>query len=260
MKVPFAAAPAAARLIGEACSTRTRLTELPGELRPRTLDEGYDIQDRLIADIDDPVTGWKLGQGSPKGLRTAGLERALVGRVTASRCHPAGNDIQLPVKAPVTVEIEIAFRLGRDIAPDGPAQAARDFVGSACLAAEIILSRFVDRKAVGLPSYLAENVGFEALVVGPALQFEEMPEIMRSVVVDLDGVRIADAQTGEDAIDPWRAVEHLMAHARHRGMTLLKGQIVSTGTISKPFDCTGSEARIVARAGRHEMPFRLVWP
>ena len=43
-------------------------------------------------------------------------------------------------------------------------------------------------------------------------------------------------------------------------MTLKQGQIVSTGTISKPFDCAGPAVRIIARAGGIEMPFQLVWP
>ena len=259
MTAPFDPAPAA-RLIAAACRTKTRLAELPAACRPATLDQGYDIQDRLIGELADPVTGWKLGQGSPKGLRAAGLERALVGRVLAARCHPAGSTIRLPVAAPVTVEIEIAFRLACDIAPDGPLRSARDVVGQASLAAEIILSRYVDRKVVGLPSYLAENVGFEALVLGPAIDAADIRRIMQTVVVDLDGRHIADHQTGEDAIDPWRAVEHLMAHARARAMTLREGQIVSTGTISRPFDCAGPAAAIVARVGALEMPFRLAWP
>ena len=253
-------ADAAARVIAAAVRSKTRLTALDAGVRPATLDEGYDIQDALIAELADPVTGWKLGQGSPKGLRSAGLERALVGRVTASRCHAAKSTITLAVAAPVTVEIEIAFRLACDIAPSGSLPSPRDVIAGACLAAEIILSRFVDRKAVGLPSYLAENVGFEALVIGQPVEIADLHEIMSTVVVDLDGKRIADAQTGEDAIDPFRAVEHLIAHARARGMTLHHGDLVSTGTISKPFDCAGSRARIVARVGGHELPFNLVWP
>ena len=259
MTKSFDARPAAL-LIAAACRSHTRLDALPAADRPVTLDKGYDIQDSLIAELGDPVVGWKLGQGSPKGLRTASLERALVGHVLASRCHAAGRTIPLPVAAPVTVEIEIAFELARDIAPDAPPLTPHEAVGPARLAAEIILSRYVDRKVVGLPSYLAENVGFEALVLGPAIDAAEIPAIMSSVVVDLDGRRIADHQTGDDAIDPYRAVAHLMAHARHRGMTLRRGEIVSTGTISKPFDCAGHRAAIVARAGGLEMPFELTWP
>ena len=104
------------RLIANACRTKTRLGELPPGMRPATLDEGYDIQDALIAELADPVVGWKLGQGSPKGLRTAGLERALVGRVLASRRHPAGSSIALPVADPrKRVEHLVALRIVRHV-------------------------------------------------------------------------------------------------------------------------------------------------
>ena len=53
-----------------------QLAELPAEIRPRTLSQGYDVQDRLLALLGEPVAGWKLGgsaarRGSGKPASTA---------------------------------------------------------------------------------------------------------------------------------------------------------------------------------------------
>lgn len=229
-------------------------------MRPSTLDQGYDVQDRLVALCKDPVAGWKLGQGSPKAMRAAKLERPLVGRVLASRCHPAGSTIAVGRSGAATVEIEIAFRLAEDVTPASPPRPARERIGTTFLASEVIVSRYADRKSAGLPSYLAENVGFEALVLGPTIDPGDIPGLSAAVTVDCDGKRVAGAQSGEDAIDPYLALDHLIAHARHRGLTLRRGEIVTTGTISNPFDVSGPQARIAARAGRHTLQFGLRWP
>lgn len=250
----------AARLLVDASRAGTQIAGLADAMRPATLDQGYDVQDRFVALDGDPVAGWKLGQGSPKGLRAARLERPLVGRVLRSRCHQAGGEIAVGRNGAVTVEIEIAFRLAADVAPTSPSRPTRELVAATLLASEVILSRYADRKVVGLPSYLAENVGFEALVLGPEIDAEEIAAISSCVTVDCNGRRVAGAQTGEDAIDPYQALDYLIAHARHRGLTLQRGEIVTTGTISNPFDVGGPHARVVAHAGRHVLEFDLRWP
>jgi 2-keto-4-pentenoate hydratase len=54
----------AVSILAEAWRSGTMLAELPATARRRTLAEGYDIQDRLIEALDQPVAGWKLGVGS----------------------------------------------------------------------------------------------------------------------------------------------------------------------------------------------------
>jgi 2-keto-4-pentenoate hydratase len=56
---------AAAHLAGLWRSGR-QVAALPEELRPSSLTEGYDIQDRLVAALGERVVGWKLGVGSRK--------------------------------------------------------------------------------------------------------------------------------------------------------------------------------------------------
>jgi len=237
----FDPAPAAA-LIAAAMNERRRFDVIPEAQRPRTIPEGYDIQDRLAADcgkpggLQDATAGWKLGIGSVNAMKGAGLDQPLIGRMFASRLVQNGTDITGPAGAKALIEIEIAFTLARDIAPTEKVANPLDVVAQANLVSEIVLSRFVDRTKVGLPSFAADSVGFHALVIGPKVEPTSAASIARSLTVTCDGKKATDIPTGDDAIDPATMLAALIRHARARGITLKKGEVVTTGTLSRPFD------------------------
>src|SRR5258708_3701973 len=66
------------------------------ELRPATIADGYDIQDRFIAGLGLPIAGWKLGVSSPRQRAETGAGGSIAGRIFASRCHQPGDTIALP--------------------------------------------------------------------------------------------------------------------------------------------------------------------
>ncbi|MCJ2043620.1 fumarylacetoacetate hydrolase family protein [Methylobacterium sp. J-078] len=231
--------------------------ELPEAIRPRTMAEGYDIQDRLFAALGETCAGWKLAIGSVKGKRTSGVGRSIAGRVLRSQFHEPGAALRMPHAGPVTIEFEIAYVIARDIDPGAPAVEAAHVVAETRVAFELVLSRFFDRRAVGWPSFAADNSAFQALVLGPAVAPEELPEVARSLVVEVDGVARVRAVTGEDATDPLAALTDLMAVARERGMTIPAGSIVSTGTLSVPFDLTGPGI-VTARFAGQTLGFTLL--
>lgn len=241
MSQSFDPAPAAALLAG-AMNAASRIDVIPEAQRPRTIPEGYDVQDRLAADalkggpLRDKPAGWKLGLGSRNGMKGAKLDRPLIGRVFAGRLFKNNAEIAAPAGAKALIEIEMAFTLSRDVVPTETVANPLDVVGEANLVSEIVLSRFVDRSVVGLPSFAADSVGFHALVIGPRVTYAQLAAINRSLAVTLDGRLAVNAQTGDDALDPVEMMGYLMAHARDRGITLRRGEIVTTGTLSKPFD------------------------
>ncbi|MCJ2035659.1 fumarylacetoacetate hydrolase family protein [Methylobacterium sp. J-068] len=240
----------AADLLLAAYREGRQFAELPEAVRPRTMTEGYDIQDRLLAAIGDGFAGWKLAIGSAKGKRTSGVGRSIAGRVLKGQLHEPGAALRMPHAGAVTVEFEIAYLIARDIAPDAPAVAAASVVAETRVAFELVLSRFFDRRAVGWPSFAADNSAFQALVIGPAIEPADLPELARSLVVTVDGTERVRAVTGEDLTDPLAALTDLMAVARERGETIPAGSIVSTGTLSVPFDLTGPGTVTAAFLGR----------
>lgn len=255
MRDAFDPAPAAA-VLADAWRSGALLEELPEAVRPRTMAEGYDVQDRLIAGLGQPVAGWKLGVGSARQKRQLSVGRSIAGRVLASRLYRPGDTVPLPNAAPATVEFEIAYVLGRDVLPDEPASPVLEAVGEVRAAFEVVLSRFTDRRAVGWPSFAADNAAFQTLVLGAPLDPARLGELAAGLVVTLDGEEAARALTGEDATDPEAALADLVATARERGMVLPKGSVISTGTVSKPFDVAAPSAEVRARFLGVELGFR----
>ncbi len=250
----------AARVLVEASRTGTLLPELSEPIRPRTMAEGYDIQDRVVAALGHPVAGWKLGLGSPLQKRRSGVGRAVAGRILGPHLHRDGDVITLPNAAPVTVEFEIAYVLGRDVSPDEASFDIRDVVAEVRVAFELVLSRFVDRRAVGWPSFAADNAGFQALVLGEAIPADRVAAVADSLVVDFDGAARARALTGEEATDPEAALADLVAIAGERSMVLPRGSVISTGTVSEPFDVAAPCSVIRARFLDRELGFTLLAP
>lgn len=234
---------ATARLLLAQCRSQNQLEALPPELRPATLQDGYAAQDALFAAAGGVRAGWKLGVGSPAQLRAGQLSRPLIGQLERARLYPSGAQVQVPASGAITVECEIAFVLARDIAPQAGREVEPADIRHACVTFELVRSRFTDRRAVGWPSFVADNVGFEALIISepfsPGLDADRLREVDASAAVLLDGQVKARAQTGDDVTDPVRSLAALYAHAADRGITLRAGDIVTTGAMCKPFDIDG---------------------
>ena len=243
--MPYDPAPAA-RLLAEARKTGRQLESLPESARPANLAEGYRLQDAFISATGEPIGGWKIGLGTVTQMKGAKLDAPLAGRILSSRFHRDGDTVRLPNAAPVTVEFEIAFVLGRDVAPGDLVLEPMEVITEVRPTFELVLSRFVDRRAVGWPSFAGDSVGFEALIVGQPIDPREMSNVWESVVITVDGQEMARGLTGDDCTDPPTAFSHLMMNARERGHTLKKGEICTLGIVGKPFDITG-DVQVEAR-------------
>jgi len=229
--------PQAIKLLLDAWRSGRQLTELPADVRPQTLDQGYDLQDCLIEELGEEVVGWKLGVGSVKGKRDSGIGRSIAGRVVKSRVYAVGDAVPLPDNAPATIELETAFVIGRDIAAGtAPIHDPLSVVNEARLCCEIVRSRFADRRAVGWPSFAADDGAFHALIIGPQINHVDFPRTMQSLLVKVDGQDKVRAAQGEDVTDPVIALQDFFHLTHERGMRIPRGSIVTTGSMSVPFN------------------------
>lgn len=235
----------AARLLAQVWHGSQQITELPADIRPANIDQGYDVQDRLVELLGVPVAGWKLGVGSAKLKQQSGVGRSIAGRVLEPRRYGPGAAVRLSFAAPVTIEFEVAFVLGRDIDLNFT-EDPKSAIAETRVTFELVMARFVDRRSVGWPSFAADNSGFEALIVGERLDEREIQELPTSLVVSVDGQEKARAATGDDATDPYGAFADLVAIARERKMMLPKGSIISTGSASMPFAVSAPKAGVRA--------------
>jgi 2-keto-4-pentenoate hydratase len=235
---------ATASILAGAWASGELMTALPITAKPETLEQGYDAQDALFTLAGGARAGWKLGVGSPAAMRNGNLSRPLIGQLQRSRLHGSGIHLNLPADSPVTIECEIAFVLDRDLPPLAGRTLDPLDIRSTCVTFELVRSRFVDRKVVGWPSFAADNVGFEALVVGQSicegLDLEALHELARTAVVSLNGSPKAKGLSGDAATDPLASLAALYSHAAERSVTLRAGDIVSTGAMCAPFDIQGT--------------------
>ena len=247
----------AARLLAAAWQSGVQMAELPAGIRPRSMHEGYDVQDAFVGMLGDSVAGWKLGVGSPSAMRKAGNDRPLIGRVLRSQCYRSGDTVKLHAGSTAVIEFEIAFILANDIPPGAAPRSPMQAVRAVHVTFEVVQSRFVDRRAVGWPSFVADNSAFRALVVGSAIDPTSMGVLADDALVRVDGSELARGLAGDEITDPIASLQALFLHAEERRITLQRDAIVSTGSVSTPFNVTGRSALVEASSAGAEIAMRI---
>ena len=103
----------AASLLAAAWKNRVPVDGLPDECMPVTLEDGYRIQQRLIALVDETISGWKLGVTSQAAMQRCNLTAPIIGRLWELTTVPEGTRVALDSFLSPTVEVELALDLAR---------------------------------------------------------------------------------------------------------------------------------------------------
>lgn len=229
--------PAAARL-AEAWRHRRRLAELPADERPAGISHGYAIQAALQRRMADGSAGWKIAGASVSSLKAAPHGAPVFGYLRDPCVHPSGAVLAAPPNgAAFTLEVEIALRFGRACRPAAEVFEPATMIDAAYLAVEVVCSRFIDRKAVGVPSFIGDNAGFHAFVKGDALPQGAASALLAAPAQLLHyGEVVGPALAGDDRTDPLAAMQHFWAHAAALDLAVPAGALVTTGTLIRPHD------------------------
>ncbi len=186
----------------------------------------YAIQDGVARETG-PVAGWKVGARTP----TAEPNPAplLSGALVASPAQFDGKAMHM-----IGVEIEISFRIARDIAArDTPVDRdeALAAVGDAFVGMEVVDTRLSDFEKATPEWLLADNQMNRALVVGDAItDWRSLDWANLQVSLQIDGQTIVDQTGGLGAVDPVRPLAWMIDHAVRRRGGLAKGQAITTGS------------------------------
>lgn len=197
-----------------------------------TTAEGYAAQGAIARALGAAVGGWKVGFGADGSSTAAPM--------LAAWMRPSGASVALPPDRPAILEIEIAFRLARDLPPRpgkpySPGEVA-DAVGDAVCGAEIIAARAgLPSAGTPLPRFIADLQGNAGYVVGTGTSaFAGVDLAACRIVLSIDGAVVHDAVGGHPQGDPWKPIV-AWANAQCDALGGLKaGQYVTTGSISKP--------------------------
>ncbi|WP_087723211.1 2-keto-4-pentenoate hydratase [Pandoraea sp. PE-S2T-3] len=219
-----AAVESLARLLADTRRGDTPIDSPAAELRPIDANGAYAVQLRTLDLLGETITAWKVGAKAPTDLPNCAPIPASVVSETGGAL--ALNDFFRP-----GLELEIAFRLSRDIKPGRHDE--RDIfmhVGGTLVTIEITDSRYA---ATGLDSrfVLADLQNNGALVIGSGRAYDaSLNYDSPKVTFTLDGNNIAPARTRNPAGDPRALLTWLVNHNGKRGITMRAGAVITCGS------------------------------
>lgn len=236
---------AASALLVGSWKAGTVIDALPADMRPQDRAEGYAVQACLERLSADGVRGWKIAATSTAGQKHIGVDGPLAGRLLGEMVFPDGASLPFGANRMRVAEAEFAFVMGRDLTPRTMPY-SQDEVMAAIAALhcgiEVPDSRFADFVTVGAPQLIADNACAHVYVLGPAA-----PDGWRDIdlaahrvtghVTSPDGRRYSREGIGANVLgDPRIAMTWLVNELSHLGITLRRGQFVTTGTCLVPLE------------------------
>ena len=204
--------------------------ELPENLRPRSLEEAYALQD-IVAEAMRNIGGWKVGAPSPDATPLFG-PMPLWGGFAKS-----GSRIAQTFKRLRGVEAEIAFCLAKDLPPRAGAYSRDevvDAIASAHPAIELLESAYIDPDAVDRLSMIADLQMHGGFVYGaPYPDWKTSDLTQESVSVAIDGaLRFEGKASNPAGTDLIRLITWLANEGGRRTGGLKSGQWITTGSWS----------------------------
>ena len=215
-----------------------RIEALPAPLRPRTLAEGYAIQDAIVASAGQPVSGWKIAATSKAGQAHIGVREPLAGHLFKNFILEDGARLPAAPLHMKVMEAEFAFRMARDLPPRPAAyQQAEvcDAVAALHLAIEVPDARFERFAEIGPAQIAADDAFASWFLLGAQVPDWRSLDLAAQHVRAVNNGRVAAQGTGANVLgDPRIALTWIATHLSQRGIGLKKGDIVTTGTCITP--------------------------
>ena len=221
------------------CSARrdAKMLEGLGELTPRTIDQGYALQDAFMGAWDEPIAGWKVGATAPRVQEIYGVDEPFYGPFYGPTTFASPARLNAQDFGHLCIESEFAFRFGSTLAARNSAYGREeilDAVEAVLPAFEIVSPRFdtllQDRVALAAAD-CGMNGGF---VLGEdCTAWRELDLAAHRVCFTVDG-EVKGEGTGANVLGhPFNVLDWLVNALSGRGLDLNAGEVVSTGT------CTG---------------------
>lgn len=226
----------AARLLLNARGDFRQLNGFPPSCRPQDPDDGYLIQKAFAEEWELPVVGYKIGCTAKDQQRLLGIPEPFFGRLFAPFLKESPAELSASAFHMLGVETELAFRIKRGLKPRKAAYKLDEVtsaVASVHPALEIVDSRLSDWTRRGAPSIIADNSGNAALVLGPPIKgWQDLDLAKMSAKLAFDGEVVGRGRSSKVMGNPLKALLWLANKLSAAGISLLRGDVVTTGTIT----------------------------
>ena len=202
-----------------------------GEPQVTALPDDYasamQIQREVFEGLGTRVAGWKLGF-APDG-------RAVAGPLFAELVRPSPARFTLPSRGFI-VEIELAFRLGRDLPQKAwSREDVLDAADEVLIGVELVRGRRGEPPGVPYFAFLADNIGNAGYVTGSSTRdFRRLDLKALPVRFAIDDAVVEDKRGGHPQGDPAEPLRAYASDPNDRLGGLRKGQVVTTGSLTKP--------------------------
>ncbi len=216
--------------------TQRPVAALPADMVPRSLAEGYQVQERLVQRLLErsggrPI-GYKAACTSELAQKALGVDGPFFGVLMSHSSHTSPASLPASAFTVRCVEAEFAFELAEDV-PAGPAYTAetiKDFIGAALPSIEIVDHRYHDWQAVGAPSLLADNAIHGAWVAGePYPGWRNLDFARHPVTLTVNGETTYPGSGAAVLGNPLTVVAWLANELPRYGRRLRRGDRVTTG-------------------------------
>ncbi|HJZ91367.1 MAG TPA: hypothetical protein VKE40_10880 [Gemmataceae bacterium] len=227
---------AACEYLYELRQTRRPVAALPADIVPRSLPEGYEVQDHLVRRLLDKSAGrpigYKIACTSELAQRALGVDAPFFGILMSQSSHTSPARLRGADFTVRCAEAEFGFEMAADV-PAGPTYTAdtiREFIGAALPSIEIVDHRYHDWQAVGAPSLLADNAIHGAWVAGePYAGWRDIDFARHPVKLIVNGERTFPGSGAAVLGSPLNVVAWLANELPRFGRRLRRGDRVTTG-------------------------------
>jgi 2-keto-4-pentenoate hydratase len=230
-------------LLWDCWMNQRRIDALPEWTQPHSRHEGYAIQRQLEQRSAAPLFGWKIAATSKAGQTHIAVDGPLAGRLLLERVIADDGEVPFGRNHMRVAEAEFAFRMGRDLPPRigrYSTDEALDAVATLHPSIEIPDSRYNDFTIVGAPQLIADNACAHYFILGSAatVDWRSLDLAAHKAVGTLsrsDGTSLQRDGIGANVLgDPRDALAWLVNELSSLGITLRRGESVTTGTCLVP--------------------------
>ena len=226
----------AARTILEARRTGVLLDTLAPNDQPRSLEEGYAIQQAVRARWPDTIAGWKVGATAKEVQDLLRISEPVYGPVFKNEVFQSPATISARDFQDRLLESEFVFRFGKDM-PSRQTPYSRseiiDAVDALFPSFEIICPRFTSLTGHHVSMVIADFCANGGAVLGKMCSdWRGIDLPSQSVVLAIDGT---ERQRGTGAVvlnSPLNVLEWFVNVFSQHGGNIEAGQFVMTGTVT----------------------------
>lgn len=210
-------------------------------LAAHDIETAYRIQAR-VASAGDVLGGWKIGATNPVQQELLGISEPFFGGIFLSDILPSGARLGITTYQPTVIEPEVGFELSdavSEISAPVTIYTVTNFVAAIRPTFEIVSPRLDPPLAAGVAPFIADRGGNGGLIIGapqPPRDWSSLAEI--TAILASNGQTI---ETGEAKIilgNPINALIWFLNTAAQNKLRLAAGQIVASGSLTKPYPVT----------------------